>query len=478
MLVIRVISFKGQPVRGDQVAEFGEAGGTIGRGRNSTLVLQDPELFISRTHAIVSFQAGGYIITDNGTTNPVILNGQPLGAGAQARLADGNAIQIGSYLLRVSLSAPVASPAPAPRMAPSNPKDDPLALIPSAHKQPDPFADLEPAKVRAQPPPSIPHDQDPLAGLHRREPSIDDLLDRDKPARASAAGPLPPAWPIGQHEAGPGVVDPLDVLLGIVKPVPRPTMADHGPEVATPYVPPVARPEPSIEPPASPPAPASALHSGFGAPPAPADSEGGATAAVLFRAFLNGAGLPELPPLKSLTPELMEMMGQLLREAVQGTLDLLRARGVIKSEIRADVTMIMSVENNPLKFSPTVEAALAHLLAPGVPGFLSPVRAMKEAHDDLRAHHLGFLAGMRAALDDVLVRFTPSELQQRLSDPSVLDTLLPMNRKAKLWDLFVERYEDVAGEARENFNAAFGKAFLRAYEAQVRELRAASAHRR
>jgi FHA domain-containing protein len=118
------------------------------------------------------------------------------------------------------------------------------------------------------------------------------------------------------------------------------------------------------------------------------------------------------------------------------------------------------------------------LLAPGVAGFLSPVRAMKEAHDDLRAHHLGFLAGMRAALDDVLVRFTPSELQQRLSDPSVLDTLLPMNRKAKLWDLFVERYEDVAGEARENFNAAFGKAFLRAYEAQVRELRAASSHRR
>jgi len=48
----------------------------------------------------------------------------------------------------------------------------------------------------------------------------------------------------------------------------------------------------------------------------------------------------------------MEAIGQLLREAVQGTLDLLRARGLTKSEMRADVTMIMAQDNNPLKFSP------------------------------------------------------------------------------------------------------------------------------
>jgi len=496
MLVIRVVSFNGQPVAGDLVARFGETGGTIGRGRNSTLVLPDPELFISRTHAIISFQAGHYIITDNGTQHPVLLNGQRLGAGAQARIADGTDIQVGGYLLRASVSTPVAPSAPGPGMVPPNPKDDPLALIPRVPNGPDPFADLEPAKVvRAQPPEHARPDQDPLAGLHRPEPSIDDLLDRNKPARGPAA-PLSPAFPIGQHEVGSGVVDPLDVLLGIVKLVPRPTVADHGPEVATPFVPPVARPEPVVNAPPSPPAPAVApppvapppavpvppaapLEDSFGSPSsASSDGEGGATAAALFRAFLQGAGLSESPQLKGLTPEFMELVGQLLREAVQGTFDLVRARGTIKREIRADVTMIMPVENNPLKFSPTVEAALVYLLAPGAPGFLSPVHAMKEAHDDLRAHHLGFLAGMRAALDDVLTRFTPSELEKRLSDPSVLDTLLPMNRKGKLWDLFMERYEEVAGEARDNFSAVFGKAFLRAYEAQVKELRAPSSRRR
>ena len=53
----------------------------------------------------------------------------------------------------------------------------------------------------------------------------------------------------------------------------------------------------------------------------------------------------------------------------------------------------------------------------------------------------------------------------------MLDDLLPMNRKAKLWDLFLERHAAISGDAREDFNAAFGKAFRRAYEAQVKQLR-------
>jgi len=186
---------------------------------------------------------------------------------------------------------------------------------------------------------------------------------------------------------------------------------------------------------------------------------------VLLRALLLGAGIPDTQLPRGLTPETMETIGKLLREAVQGTLDLLRVRGLTKSEMRADVTMIMPVDNNPLKFSPGVEAALGQLLAPHGHGFMAPVPAMRDAYDDL-------LAGMRAALDEVLARFAPDSLQARLADPTVLDTLLPMNRKAKRWDLFVERYEQVASEAREDFNAAFGKAFRRAYEAQVKQLRA------
>jgi FHA domain-containing protein len=190
----------------------------------------------------------------------------------------------------------------------------------------------------------------------------------------------------------------------------------------------------------------------------------------LLSAFLAGAGVPDLATRIDLNPQFMHVLGQLLRESTQGTLDLLLARTLTKREVRADLTMIVPRENNPLKFSPSVEVALAHLLAPQGRGFMTPLQAMKDAHEDLRSHQFGFMAGMRAALAGVLERFQPEELERRLAQKSVIDALLPSKRKAKLWDMFAERYKDISHEAEEDFHVLFGKEFLRAYEAQIAKL--------
>lgn len=190
----------------------------------------------------------------------------------------------------------------------------------------------------------------------------------------------------------------------------------------------------------------------------------------LLHAFLKGAGLRDITVPSGLTPEFMNMLGQLLRESTQGTLDLLLARTLTKREVRAELTMIAPKENNPLKFSPTVEVALAHLLAPQGHGFMAPLQAMKDAQDDLRSHQFGFMAGLRAALAGVLERFNPEELERRLTQKTAIDSLLPFNRKAKLWDLFAERYKEISHEAEEDFHVLFGREFLRAYEAQVAKL--------
>jgi FHA domain-containing protein len=191
----------------------------------------------------------------------------------------------------------------------------------------------------------------------------------------------------------------------------------------------------------------------------------------LLQAFLAGAGVPNLALPGKLTPEMMNMFGQLLREATQGTLDLLLARALTKQEVRADATMIVGKENNPLKFSPSVEVALSHLLAPQGYGFMMPKQSMKDAYNDLRSHQFGFMAGMRAALTGVLERFNPGRLEQRLTQKKLIDSILPMQRKAKLWDLFAELYGDISKEAEEDFHELFGKAFLRAYEEQIDKLR-------
>ena len=189
----------------------------------------------------------------------------------------------------------------------------------------------------------------------------------------------------------------------------------------------------------------------------------------LLQAFLSGAGLTNMDKPIELTPQLMNQIGQLLRMSTQGTLDLLLARALMKREMRAEMTMIQPRENNPLKLSPNVEAALMHLLFPKVreQGFMPPLAAMKDAYNDLRSHQFGFMAGMRVSLSSILGRFNPAQLEKRLGQKSLVDSVFSLNRKANLWDMFTDRYSDIYREAEEDFHVLFGKEFLRAYEAQI-----------
>lgn len=191
-------------------------------------------------------------------------------------------------------------------------------------------------------------------------------------------------------------------------------------------------------------------------------------------AFLAGAGLTDQVGAQ-FGPQQMELVGRLFREALQGSLDLLAARTIAKRELHADGTMLRSRDNNPLKFSPSVEVAFAHLLGPTPPGFMAPVPAMRDAFDDLRAHQLAVLAGMRAALHAVMKRFDPQELEVRLTRRSTWDALVPAARKAKLWDMFAESYDEIHRETEDDFDALFGRAFLEAYAAQLSQLGKSSA---
>jgi len=203
--------------------------------------------------------------------------------------------------------------------------------------------------------------------------------------------------------------------------------------------------------------------------------EGAVAELELLRAFLAGAGIPEDAVRGGLTPESARLLGQLLHEAVRGTLDLLLARALTKREIRADVTVIVARENNPLKFSPNADAALRNLISPQGAGFMNPMDAMRDAFNDLRSHQFGFMAGMRGALEGVLARFEPAQLEQTLTRNRMRDALLPATRRARLWQLYEELYRDIMKEAEDDFQTLFGREFLRAYEAQIAKLEAEDA---
>jgi FHA domain-containing protein len=143
-------------------------------------------------------------------------------------------------------------------------------------------------------------------------------------------------------------------------------------------------------------------------------------------------------------------------------------RATAKEEMRAEMTRIQVRGNNPLKFAPDGTVALQYLLQPPIRGFLPAPTALHETMIELQSHQVGMTAGMLSAVEAVLDHFDPSKVEALPTTRSVLDSLLPTYRRARLWELYVEHYRALREEAHEDFKRLFGEAFREAYEAQGR----------
>jgi len=482
-LTLSVLTFRNQPPQRAISKRFTGVGGTIGRLEQNDLALPDSERIVSRTHARVEFRDGSYFLVSLGQ-NPIDLNGRPLGSGGTAELTSGDRLTIGGYcivaqieddssaarpsstasLVDRSLSDHDFLPTPAenqvafgidlggaaPPQRPESVAPDHLPL--SAHGvQRDQLPGFLEPLPRAVPAAQIPDDYDFLRGL---EGSADPL----------AGAPAPPAAPSQRAEQTlrSEVIDPFAEWAALESPT-RPN-----PPVLTPTDPVMSRPLPAEPAPA--PRPEPRRPDADAAPARAPDAD-----AQALRSLLQAAGVPELEERALANPEFMRNVGDLLRESVAGLLKALVARALTKRELRVDMTMLASTENNPLKFCPDAFEALNHLLAPRArAGYLPPIRAVREAYEDLQAHNLAVMAGMRAALQGVLQRFDPAQLEKQLASHPLLDKLVPQSRKARMWDLVADQHEALVREAQDEFDRIFGRAFRAAYEEQLQKLRMAA----
>jgi FHA domain-containing protein/type VI secretion system protein len=194
-------------------------------------------------------------------------------------------------------------------------------------------------------------------------------------------------------------------------------------------------------------------------------------------ALLDGLGLDPSRTPKLPDEELAHLIGVMLRESLRGTMAVLRSRSMAKREARLDTTLIVARDNNPLKFFPDVDSCLAQMLTGRTAGYLPPAEAFERAFRDIESHELATLAGMRAALAHVLGLFDPVAIEARLKEGGVIEKVLS-NRKAKLWDLFIEIQAAIKRESDDDFQRLFGDAFNDAYEAQIDALRAAQDRKR
>ena len=111
------------------------------------------------------------------------------------------------------------------------------------------------------------------------------------------------------------------------------------------------------------------------------------------------------------------------------------------------------------------------LLGDSDPAYLSGAKAITEGFDDVNAHQIAVIAGMEAALQNILGRFNPKSLEKRMPSDSIIHKILPGSKKARYWDIFELLFEEITGEAEDNFQQLFGREFTRAYEKQLHRLK-------
>jgi type VI secretion system FHA domain protein len=196
---------------------------------------------------------------------------------------------------------------------------------------------------------------------------------------------------------------------------------------------------------------------------------------ALRAAFLQGAALDASTRLEP-APTWAAHAGALLRSLTAGTYDLLQSRAVTKQSIRAEGTRIAARHNNPLKFAPDATECLRLLLdAQGKPGFLEPLQALREAHEDLQLHQVAMVAGMRAAVFELISRLGPEATEAAEGPPTGPGKWISSLRDAALWRRHRREHAALMSSLDDAFEAAFGREFLRAYEAQARRANARDA---
>jgi FHA domain-containing protein len=268
--------------------------------------------------------------------------------------------------------------------------------------------------------------------------------------------PPPPPAPAPVEAQSPPAPPPVAAAAVVVIEPP----VEAAPPPLPPAEPPV-EPEPvavAIQPAAAPSVPAS---------PSSSSDE-------LFKAFLEGAGVPDVAGHQPLDAEAMRRLGRLMRAFTDGTIELLSSRAMLKREVRAEITMIVDEENNPFKILPNGRAVLMQMFGARMPGFLAPEAAVHDALGDLQSHQLGMVAGMRAALLTLLKRFDPAAMNSTTPhDGSLGEKLLPGGREARLWRQLQQLHAETTEAVEDDFQAVFGRAFQQAYDKEMERLKEA-----
>ena len=437
MLKLKIENFDQLPDGGPSAFQVDRRGFDVGRAQHLDWTLPDPTRCISSKHCEVRFVDGAYWLYDV-STNGTFVNRSSRRVQSPYKLADGDQLEIGDYIISVEVEGeePAVEDAPPEPAASSSGDlwDNPTGVSPPIDRR----ELLPPIEQSSRAADFLSRVVDmPAANEHSARPGG---------SPRPAPPPPPDPWAPTGVERKPGQA-----------PEPRPQLATgQVPFAVQEHQAPPSAPQP----PASPASPDRAA-----APPV----QRGELERDFLRQFALGANLPQDTFAGQKGDEFAYELGVLMRIASANLMQLLNARAAAKTLARStERTMIKQTDNNPLKFMPSPEEALRVMLSGKSPSYLDGRRAFEHAFADLQVHQMATYTAMQQALKALLEDIEPQSVASAAgtSKPSLLGS-----NKAKAWEIFSARWEAKAGQYEHGMLDAFLMLFSEFYDRVSRQRR-------
>ena len=458
----------------EQVSEFSvEDSAIFGRSNSCDWCLPDPEKVVSGSHVRIEKDAGGFYVYDT-STNGVFINRsvEPLGKDAKHRLYSEDLLAIGDYEITVNVIDEKEHELPT-----SQPN-----FVDNEHLSQPESSNNEPVEFLAQ---------DILSSTKSAALPIvnNDLNDSFVSPASTNTVAIPEDWDFGL-EKDEDLLAESDVQI-------EPELKTEKLKAVTPR--PEVKKEVVIEKAAT--KPIASTHDEFQktAPaPAPTKKEQPIQRSFVdtelhkqsqfnnqtqFKAptqnteqhaelemFIKGLGLSKKLTAEHMSEEVYFELGKSMNLMFMGLIKLLRSRALLKSEFKINQTTFQQQENNPLKFSATIDDVFNNLYLHGSSSFLSSEKAIEDVFKDTEKHDKAFSAGTLGALTGILDQLEPEKIEENNQQSHYLDKLIPANKDARSWELYSQLHNDLKTEITTHGSSALTEDFVKAYDEKIKFL--------
>jgi type VI secretion system FHA domain protein len=459
---------------------FNEQGGTIGRASDNFWKLNDPDCYLSSHHSSISYQGGNYFLIDT-STNGTFLNGagEPIGRGNKIQLQDGDEFELSDYKFKVNLSG-TGNFSDSPFPESTSPFDLPSSFDASGELYNEPFIEKD---INVEPMlNSIPQETDPLAVLgdlnkpfeefgassetdyfssnvtHSDQANIINQAIEWPESRPKAAI-IPEDWNLDGSNVDNKKINQTadyDKPTHISKSNVQLNNKSHDKLKAENQQLQLELNKTKQQ--------LVSLHKKY-------KKYKDSTSVSVDLSVISALGMTDYDFDEEKILEINKKAGEIVRETVIRMMQVISSRNNIKNEFRLNVTTIKPVENNPLKFSATVDDALKNMFIQEGNAYKKPVESIEDAFQGIAEHQVAVLAGIRSAFSGLITRFEPNKLEERFDryGGSGLD-MISMVKKSRNWEQFINYYSDLVDDMDNSFQKLFGENFVDAYEEQLQKL--------